>query len=183
MMTSMALSKKLLSHDERIILHLHEHIKCLIPNLVGAVVVLALAVVAAIFMPENWRPYSVIAAVLVGAALLIIVIVWPWMNWLCTTYTITNRRIITRRGIFAKTGHDIPLSRISDVAYEHDLVDRIFGCGTLVLQTSASDPLYLRDVPKVESVHVMLTEMLFSGPQDGQGAEAGADGSLLGEGN
>ena len=93
------------------------------------------------------------------------------------TYTITNRRIITRAGIFTKTGHDIPLSRISNVAYEHDLIDRLFGAGTLELQTSADDPLYLTDVPNAERVHVMLTNLLFNGdarPGEANEAPAGA---------
>ncbi|XCB30998.1 PH domain-containing protein [Arcanobacterium hippocoleae] len=91
---------------------------------------------------------------------------WPWLKWHTSTYTVTNRRIITRRGIISKTGHDIPLSRISNVAYEYDFIDRIFGCGTLVLETSADDPLELRDVPKAEELHVQLTELLFNTASD-----------------
>lgn len=161
-MKPMGLSRKLLSNDERVILHVHEHIKILIPHFVGAALVCAAAVSAMIFLPENWHPASTIATIVLALILLVVVLGWPWLQWFNTTYSITNRRIITRRGIFTKTGHDIPLSRISDVAYEHDLIDRLFGCGTLVLQTSASDPLFLRDVPKVEQVHVMMTELLFN---------------------
>ena len=41
--------------------------------------------------------------------------------WLTATYTITTRRLITRHGVITRKGHDIPLSRVSDVAYERDL--------------------------------------------------------------
>ena len=44
--------------------------------------------------------------------------------WLTATYTITTRRLITRHGVITRRGHDIPLTRISDVAYEKDLIDR-----------------------------------------------------------
>ena len=37
--------------------------------------------------------------------------------------------------------------------------DRLFGCGTLALQTSADDPLLLRDVPKVEMVQVEISNL------------------------
>ena len=45
--------------------------------------------------------------------------------------------------------------------YERDLVDRILGCGTLVLETAAEQPLVLPDLPRIESVHVQITDILF----------------------
>ena len=79
----------------------------------------------------------------------------------------TTKRIITRKGIFTRTGHDLPLTRISDVQLEKNFDDRLFGCGTLALQTSADDPLLLRDVPKVEMVQVEISNLIF---HDIQGA-------------
>ena len=61
----------------------------------------------------------------------------PFLRWLTTTYTVTDRRLITRTGILSRRGHDIPLARISDVAYEHGLVDRMLGCGTLVVSDAS----------------------------------------------
>ena len=40
----------------------------------------------------------------------------PFLRWLTTEYTVTNRRLITRSGILTRKGHDIPIPRISDVA-------------------------------------------------------------------
>ncbi|MDY6083122.1 MAG: PH domain-containing protein [Actinomycetaceae bacterium] len=157
----MALSKKLLGKNERVILHMHEHIKTLIPNFIGALLVIALAIVAGVMLPESWRPASIWIMMILALLLLVVVLFVPWLKWYTATYTVTNRRIITRRGIFTKSGHDIPLSRISDVSYQKDLLDRLFGCGTLILQTSADDPLLLQDIPNVEHVHVVMTEMLF----------------------
>jgi len=88
-------------------------------------------------------------------------VVLPFLRWLTTTYTVTDRRIITRRGIITKTGHDLPLTRINNVAYERGLIDRILGCGTLVLTTAAEEPVTLNDIPDVERVHVVMTEILF----------------------
>ena len=51
--------------------------------------------------------------------------------------------MITRRG------HDIPLTRISDVAYEKDLIDRLLGCGTLVISdASTHGQVALPDIPR-----------------------------------
>ena len=79
----------------------------------------------------------------------------------------TTKRVITRTGVIKRTGHDLPLTRISDIQIEKDFDDRIFGCGTLALQTSADDPLLLGDVPKVEKVQVEISNLIF---HDIQGA-------------
>lgn len=157
----MRFSAKLLGKNEHVIQHMRTHLKKIIPNIVAAIVLIVVAVLAYVYLPENWRPASTIAIIAVAVTLIVIFLVWPWINWLTSTYTITNRRIITRKGVFTKTGHDIPLTRISNVSYERSMLDRLFGCGTLVLQTSASEPLTLDDVPHVERVHVTLTELLF----------------------
>lgn len=157
----MKFSPKLLGKNEHVILHMRTHIKELIPKFAFNVLIIVAAVLAYVYLPESWRPTSGWVILAVAITLLLIFLVWPWMNWLTSTYTVTNRRLITRTGVLTKTGHDIPLTRISNVSYEHSLLDRMFGCGTLVLQTSAAEPLYLHDIPKVEKVHVMLTDLLF----------------------
>lgn len=164
----MKLSSKLLGSGEYVILHVRTHVKALFVNIILGVIICVAAVLAVVYAPASWHPVSTIAIIVIAVILEFAAFFWPWINWLLATYTVTNRRLITRQGVFAKTGHDIPLSRISDVSYEHDLIDRIFGCGTLVLQTSASDPLMLPDIPRVEEVHVKLADLLFedSAPSD-----------------
>ena len=81
--------------------------------------------------------------------------------WLTATYTITTRRLITRHGVITRRGHDIPLSRISDVAYEKDLIDRLLGCGTLVISdASTHGQVALPDIPRVEETQRKLNNLL-----------------------
>ncbi|MGO1591997.1 MAG: PH domain-containing protein [Ancrocorticia sp.] len=157
----MNFSEKLLGQNEHVILHMRTHVREILLNIVATIVLIVIAVLAFVYLPEDWRPASTVAIVAVAVTLTLVILVWPWMNWLTSTYTVTNRRIITRKGVFTKTGHDIPLTRISNVSYERSMLDRMFGCGSLVLQTSASEPLLLDDVPNVEKVHVQLTELIF----------------------
>lgn len=158
----MGLPSKYLGKDEVIIRHMHSHVKELFLAGILAVLLIIAVIVAFIFIPDDAKPWGTIAVIVLAVILAIWKIFIPWLKWLTDTYTITSRRIITRTGIIAKNGHDIPLARISNVAYEHDLIDRIFGCGTLILETSADNPLRLHDIPKVEEVHVELTELLFN---------------------
>lgn len=101
--------------------------------------------------------------------------VWPFFEWLVAVHAITDRRIITRRGIITRHGHDIPLNRISDVAIEINLIDRPFGCGTLVISDAATQGIVrLRDIPRVEKTKLQLHNLIHE-VQDGP--TRAADGS------
>jgi len=102
----------------------------------------------------------------------LVVVVWlvvrPFLTWMTTEYTVTDRRLITRTGILNRRGHDIPISRISDVAYEHGLVDRMLGCGTLVISdASEQGRVRLPDIPHVEQVQLKISDLLFAHTEPG----------------
>ncbi|MDQ7991525.1 MAG: PH domain-containing protein [Propionicimonas sp.] len=158
----MGLPAKFLGADEVEVLHLRTHGKALVaPTLVLLVVAVASGIgLAAI--PPSWQPWAGWAEFALAGIVLLAWVVVPYLRWLTTTYTLTNRRIITRRGIIHKTGHDLPLSRINNVSYARSLLDRMLGCGTLVLTTAAEAPVELDDIPDVERVHVLMTELLFA---------------------
>lgn len=159
----MGLDPQLLGKDEVVVLHLRTHVKALI---VPALLLLVIAIVtgfAFALIPASWQPTAGWITALVALAALVLWVVVPFLKWLTSTYTFTNRRIITRRGILVKTGHDLPLSRINNVAYRRGPVDQMLGCGTLVLTTAADQPVTLEDIPDVEKVHVVMTELLFGG--------------------
>jgi uncharacterized membrane protein YdbT with pleckstrin-like domain len=157
----MGLPSKYLGQGEVEVLHLRTHGKVLVGPALVLLVVAVLLGMAIALTPPDWQWWAL--WVEFGAALSALVF-WallPFLRWMTTTYTLTNRRIITRRGIITKSGHDLPLGRVNDVSYEKGLIDRFFGCGTLVLTTAAEAPVRLDDIPDVERVHVLMTELLF----------------------
>lgn len=158
----MVVSRKLLNDGEHVIVSTRTHVKAL---LLPAVVLILVAGLAGYLssLPNGdgaavWRwVIWVIAGVL---------IVWftvaPFLRWLLTTYTFTSRRLITRTGVFTRRGHDIPLNRISDISYEKSLLDRVFGCGTLVVSDASElGRVELRDIPRVEQVQLTVSDELF----------------------
>ena len=163
----MALSKKLLSRDEVVVRHMHTHIKVLLWRFNVEILLLVVGVVASVMAPTTWQPWGIVAIWVVILVVSVPLLVLPWLQWYMHTYTITTKRIITRAGIISRVGHDLPLTRISDIQLDKDVTDRFFGCGTLALQTSSDDPLLLHDVPQVEKVQVEISNLLFD---DVQGA-------------
>ena len=159
----MALPKDTLSRDEQVVLELRTHIKAIAVPIIVLLLSLAGAGIASVWLPAEWRPWS--TYVLLGLLLIVLLmfVLWPILEWRSATYTITNRRIITRRGVLNKLGHDLPLRSVNNVTYERSITDRMLGCGTLVLETAADEPLKLPDVPGVERVNRNIADLLFDG--------------------
>ena len=98
---------------------------------------------------------------MIAVAVVIWWVVIPFLRWLTSTYVFTDRRLITREGLLTRRGHDIPLTRISDIAYEKGVVDRIFGCGTLIISdASETGRVELHDIPRVEEVQLVLNDLV-----------------------
>lgn len=168
----MGIRTRLLSPGEQELRHFRRHVMVLF-----APVLVLLACVAAVwaawaFVPAAYQPY---AWWVVGALAIVVVAAWvvrPFLVWLTTTYTVTDARVMTRSGILAKAGHDLPLNRIADVTYHSGLVDRMLGCGTLVFTTAADDPLTLDHVPRVEQVYGLVTQQMLKQPPARPGSPA-----------
>ena len=156
----MGISQKLLSDGEHVVLSVRTHGKALIGPVAVLILVMAGVITAAMLQVEG----SIMIAVAVVAVLAVILWVFiPFLRWTTSTYTVTNRRLITRHGIITRTGRDIPLFRINDVAYEKGLLDRILGCGTLVISDATEKAgVVLPDVPNVEQVHLQISDLLFA---------------------
>ena len=162
-MCGMAFDKDLLGTDEQVVLHLRTHAKALVvPLLVFLLICIGVGLGIA-FLPADWRPWSWLGLAILALILLLAFVVTPYLKWRSTTYTITDRRIITRTGIITHTGHDLPLRRVNDVTYERSLSDRLLGCGTLQIQTASERgvPMVLPDVPNVEKVHRVLADLVY----------------------
>jgi uncharacterized membrane protein YdbT with pleckstrin-like domain len=135
----MAYPSKLLAEDEQLVLDLHPHWKALITPVVTLVLVLAIAGFAAARIPEGDRQQLLrIGVAVVAVALLAAYVVRPFLKWVTTHFVITDRRVLVRSGILARSGRDVPLSRINDITFSHTFLERLLGCGTLVVDAARS---------------------------------------------
>ena len=166
----MAISKNLLNDGEHLVLSCRQHVKKLFGPILVLVILLAVGVAVQTALDSDVLHLIVWVLVLIG-------IVWffvrPLVFWLATVYGFTDRRIITRHGILTRRGHDIPLSRVSDIEIEINLMDRPFGCGSLLVSdASTNGTTRLNDIPKVEEVQRQLNQLLY---QLHEGGRAGGD--------
>ena len=147
--------KRLLADDEEVVMALRPHWKEMVGPVLVLLVTCPVATYLATIVPEGSAQKWLRLAVLVVAVLVVLrFVIWPFLKWLTTSYIVTDRRIITRVGVVARTGRDMPISRVNDVTFSHSgLLERILGCGTLVVESAGErGQLVLRDVPHVEEV-------------------------------
>lgn len=165
----MAYPEGLLSEGERIVAHRHPHFKMLIMPFLIAVVVLGGGIWLALFARDATPPWDLVALIAIGVVAFI-VLVWqvlaPLVRWRTTHFIVTTDRVIAREGVLKRTGIDIPMSRINSVRFEHDLLDRIFGCGTLIIESASEQPLQFDDIPGVERIHTAIYREVNDNPYD-----------------
>jgi uncharacterized membrane protein YdbT with pleckstrin-like domain len=159
---AMAYPHRLLGDGERIEHELHPHWKELVlPTLLVPVIVGVASFLY--FSVPDWGVRSGLrwAIVVLAVLLLLYGSLRPYLRWMTTIYVLTNDRIITRYGVLSRAGRDIPLSRVNDVSFSHNLFERILRCGTLTVESAGErGQLVLRDVPDVESVQRELYRLV-----------------------
>ncbi|GIF73746.1 PH domain-containing protein [Asanoa siamensis] len=154
----MAFPDDVLTSEERVVLHLHPHWKTLARPILLAVVVIAAAVVALVFVPSG------LGKLIIGAAALV-VLVWlllrPVLVRQTTHYVFTDQRILVQVGIFNRDRRDIPLSRVNDHSMNQHFLERLLGTGTLVIESAGErGQQVLQDIPRVEKVQTLLYELV-----------------------
>jgi membrane protein YdbS with pleckstrin-like domain len=148
---------ELLGPGEQIVMHKHPHWKMLVLPVVVLLVVVALgAFLAALVRAQPWAPWGWLALGVVGLGLIGRFTLWPVLRWRTTHFVVTTRRVLIREGVLSRQGIDIPMSRINSVQFRHTIVERVLGCGTLIIESASDEPLEFDDVPGVERVHALL---------------------------
>src|SRR4029450_7840640 len=116
---SMGLSPDLLGEGERVVFTTRTHIKALVlPVITLILICAATGFLIAVTPGGSTGKWLRVFLVLVALALILWRVVWLFLNWLHASYTVTNRRLVTRSGVFTRVGRDIPLYRINDVKDE-----------------------------------------------------------------
>jgi uncharacterized membrane protein YdbT with pleckstrin-like domain len=151
-----------LSEGERFVLKLHPHWKTLLRPLSILVVVVAVACTGLILLPAGSA--STVIRLVIAAVALVAAVVWtvvPVLRWRTTSYELTTRRLRLREGILSRSGRDFPLIRINDVSFSHDLIDRLLGCGKLIVESAGEHgQLVLTEIPQVEKVQATLFQLV-----------------------
>ena len=143
-----------LAPGEECVQILHPHWKTLVKPIALTFVVVAVLFAGELLIPANkGREIERLALAVVAIVLLMLWLMYPVLRWRTTVYELTTRRMRLRDGIISRNGRDIPLSRITDVSFRKGLLDRLLGCGTLIVESAGEHgEITLTEIPHVEHV-------------------------------
>ena len=151
-----------LTEGEHVVLRMHQHWKTVLQPILILAVTVVVMLVLLIFLPT--AGHAVVYRLAIGAVAAIIAIIWvfvPLLRWRTTSYELTNRRLRLRTGIMSRSGRDFPLSKISDVSFAQGVLDRMLGCGRLVVESPGErGQLVLTDIPQVKHVQSTLFQLV-----------------------
>lgn len=141
---------KLLSDDEVIVSEFRPHWSRLLKE--GLLVLLTL-VLMGILAIMGAHPLLTLGVLLLTVAL----IARGLVRWLFTLHVITNERVIFREGFFAKSGKEIPLEVINDVAFSQTTYERLFATGDLLIESAGTHgQSRYSDIPDPEEVQSLI---------------------------
>jgi uncharacterized membrane protein YdbT with pleckstrin-like domain len=150
------------AEGEQPVLILHPHWKTMVGPFAASFLIVAALLVGEVLIPSSSAATTIRLAIL-GLAFLLLM-VWlavPMLRWRTTMYELTTRRLRMRSGILARRGRDIPLSRITDVSFSKSLLDRMLGCGRLVVESAGEHgEVVLTEIPRVEHVQSTLFQLV-----------------------
>lgn len=139
---------RLLTDGEEIIRQFRPHWKVLIPAILWAMLLAALAGLATAMLSIDWVWWSAGLAV----ALWIALSVRSLLNWYATNYVLTDERIVVRRGLVARNGTEIPLENITNVLFSQRVIERLLGYGDVTIESAGSQgQSRLTDIPDPEA--------------------------------
>jgi uncharacterized membrane protein YdbT with pleckstrin-like domain len=149
----MAYPKRLLSPDEEIISEFRPHWQVLfLPMVVG--VVLLVAVIVSFVQLDGAARWLLILGALAVALLLSVKRV---ADWYTTQYVITNERVIYRAGVFSRSGIEIPLESVTNVAFSQTLIERFIRSGDLVIESAGeTGQSRYADIPDPEGLQSLI---------------------------
>jgi len=152
----MAYSEDLLTDGELVVTEFRSHWRLLfIP-----VLWLIAGIVATVFVNSKIPPedglIDLITSLVVVAALIPLV-VGPLIKWWFTSYILTNERLITRSGVVARSGVEIPLENVANVLFNQNVIERLLGAGDLLIESAGeSGQSPFNDIPKPDEFQALL---------------------------
>jgi membrane protein YdbS with pleckstrin-like domain len=160
-MSGMAFDRSLTAGEAPVVI-LHPHWKVLVRPIALTFLVVAVLLAGEVAIPASRAANGErLALAVVAIVLLMWWLIIPLLRWRTTVYELTTRRMSLRDGIIARNGRDIPLSRITDISYRKGPLDRLFGSGTLIVESAGEHgQLRLTEIPDVERVQATLFQLV-----------------------
>ncbi len=151
----MAWPEDALTEDEEIVTHFRPHWKLLLVPGGWLILLLFLLGVVLVWVPGSGMVDLLLVAALLAAAA--VLVLRPLVNWWFTRYVLTTERLITRRGLVARWGIEIPLERVTNVNFSQTVLERLLGAGDLLVESAGEEGRSMfSNIPRPDRFQALL---------------------------
>ena len=156
-----------LGPNEEVALRVTRHWIVLLQRAWKGLVLAAALIVVLVILPihntiTNLRWFGVLAIVLLALVYLELC----YITWRSESFTITNERVILRKGIIRKFVRSIGVDRVQEVSTNQGVFGRMLAYGTVEVESAGKDSTETLDhVPRPEAFRAALFEQI--GPEAG----------------
>jgi membrane protein YdbS with pleckstrin-like domain len=126
----------------------------------SALVLIAVAGGVGYFLGNLREPFADWMLLAAAGALVLLLVVVPYLVWLGHSYTVTTRRVIERSGFFGSRRTELSHTRGYSVQLRRGPLQRMWGTGTLILTNGVDAPMRLRNIPDAALVHEVLVDQV-----------------------
>jgi uncharacterized membrane protein YdbT with pleckstrin-like domain len=170
----MAFPESILTDDESVVRQFRPHWRLLaIPLLWAIGAIVAIVLVYQVVPPDNGAVDLIVTALILLA--LVPLVAKPVFKWWFTLYVLTSERLITRTGVVARSGIEIPLARINNVLFNQNILERILKSGDLLIESAGeSGQSEFSNIPNPEEFQSILYRT-----REEQGRKSSAEESTM----
>ena len=151
----MSFPDSILTEGETIVRQFRPHWRMLaIPAVWLIAAIAAIFVVFQIIDAGGWVATVLVALILVA---MIPLVASPVIKWLFTIYVLTSERLITRTGMIARAGIELPLENINNVLFNQSVIERVLKSGDLLIESAGeSGQSEFTNIPHPEDFQSLL---------------------------
>jgi uncharacterized membrane protein YdbT with pleckstrin-like domain len=158
--------KYLLPHEQEVIT-VRKHPAFLL----GPVTWAALGLIAAAVLSDTLFRHNSTLTWIVWAAwgLVFLRLLWAVANWYVDYFVITSHRFIEISGLLTRNIGMMPMGKVTDMTFRQPFLGRIFGYGTLILESAGQDQALdnVDFIPYPEQLYLEACELLLPSKDGG----------------
>jgi uncharacterized membrane protein YdbT with pleckstrin-like domain len=127
--------KHLINEGENVALDLHPHWWFFSKHILTGIP-LFIALIGVFSIGGDWGTAWVWSAAAIAWAIWLGI---KWLDWQFTHFVVTDERVVSRTGVLAKRGVEIPLERISNINFRQGIWERLIGAGDLSIESAGRE--------------------------------------------
>jgi membrane protein YdbS with pleckstrin-like domain len=150
---------------ERRVIRLRRHWSIVAWDVVEAVALVAIALIVAELLPTGaWLFQSIFWY---AGVLVLVRFCYKLYEWWDETLVVTDKRFILITGVLTTRVAMMPLTKVTDLTYERNAAGRLFGYGTIVVESAGQIQAFNRidHLPQPERIYDAISELIFGDSQ------------------